>query len=191
MAGLEKTIAHHLHSEAEIAEKVTNLCSVKGVGLTTVAIVLGETNGFALMENIAQLVSYSGYDVVEDQSGNCIGKTKISKKGNPRVRRALYFPAITAVNCGVKPLYDLYHRTYKKHHIKMKSYVAVQKKLLILMYTFWKNNEAYVEVNPEKKPFESGLIKEIGDDKKRKFPTMGGEPQGKPPHKVTASFQME
>ena len=191
MVGLEKAIAHHLHSEAEIAEKVTNLCSIKGVGLTTVAIVLGETNGFALMENIPQLVSYSGYDVVEDQSGNRIGKTKISKKGNPRIRRALYFPAITAVNCGVKPLYDLYHRTYEKHHIKMKSYVAVQKKLLILIYTLWKNNEAYREIDPEKKASESGLIIESGNDKKRKFPTMGGEPQGKPPHKVTASFQME
>lgn len=170
MTGLEKAIASHLHSDPEIAEKVTNLCSIKGVGLTTVAILLGETNGFALMENSSQLVSYSGYDVVEDQSGNRIGKTKISKKGNPRIRRSLYFPAITAVSCEVKPLHDLFRRTHSKHHIKMKSYVAVQKKLLILIYTLWKKNEPYKETGRKKDYSESNGIRQTASDKKRRFP---------------------
>lgn len=191
MSGLEKAIVSHLHSDREIAEKVTNLCSIKGVGLTTVAILLAETNGFALMENISQLVSYSGYDVVEDQSGNRIGKTKISKKGNPRIRRALYFPAITAVSCQVKPLHELFYRTYSKHNIKMKSYVAVQKKLLILIYTLWKKNEPYQETEPIKEQSESDLIVQNVNNKERKFPTGGGEPQGKPPHEMAGSFQME
>lgn len=73
---------------------------IKGVAQTTLAVLLGETNGFALMENTSQLVSYAGYDVVEDQSGKRAGKTKISKKGNSRIRRALYFSAITAVAVG-------------------------------------------------------------------------------------------
>ena len=158
MTGLEKAISIHLQSDRNIAEKVTNLCSIKGVGLTTVAVLLGETNGFALMENVPQLVSYSGYDVVEDQSGNRIGKTKISKKGNPRIRRALYFPAITAVNCGVNPLHELFCRTYSKHRIKMKSYVAVQKKLLILIYTLWKKNEAYSEPEPKNELHKGDLV---------------------------------
>lgn len=188
---LEKAIVSHLNSDSDIARKVVHLCSIKGVGLTTIAIILGETNGFALMENIPQLVSYSGYDVVEDQSGNRIGKTKISKKGNSRIRKALYFPAITAVNCQVKPVYELFHRTYSKHRIKMKSYVAVQKKLLILIYTLWKKNEAYRETKPKNEQPKGDLITKVGSDKKRKFPTDGGEPQGKLPYEMAVSFQME
>lgn len=191
MKTLEAAIASHLRSEAQMGEKVAHLCSIKGVGLTTAAVILGETNGFALIENVSQLVSYSGYDVVEDQSGKRVGKTKISKKGNSRIRRALYFPAISAVGCGVKPLYELFHRTHGKHHIKMKSYVAVQKKLLILIYTLWKKNEPYREPGPESECLEkTQVIKTVGGQK-RKFPTNGREPQGKPPHKMAVSSQME
>ncbi|WP_115070945.1 IS110 family transposase [Synechococcus sp. UW179B] len=191
MGSLEKAIANHLMSDPDIADKVAHLCSIKGVGLTTVAVMLAETNGFALMENIPQLVSYSGYDVVEDQSGKRIGKTKISKKGNARIRKALYFPAITTVNCQVSPFYELFHRTHSKHHIKMKSYVAVQKKLLILMYTLWKKNEPYKEMVPKKEDAESGKIMQPENKIKRKFPTRGREPVGKLLHEVTISFEME
>ncbi len=192
IANLEKAIARHLQSDVEISEKVNNVCTIKGVAQTTLAVLLGETNGFALMENTSQLVSYAGYDVVEDQSGKRVGKTKISKKGNPRIRRALYFPAITAVGCGVTPLYDLFHRTHQKHHIKMKSYVAVQKKLLILIYTLWKKNEPYKEMGSESRHQTNGI--EMHSDltgEKRRFPAIGREPQGKPPYEMAVSSQME
>jgi transposase len=41
------------------------------------------------------------------------------------------------------PFVDLHKRTFEKHGLKMKSYVAVQKKLLVLIYALWKNNAAY------------------------------------------------
>ena len=192
MSKLEKAIAQHLQSDSEIAEKVHNLCSIKGVGLTTVAVILGETNGFALMENISQLVSYSGYDVVEDQSGNRVGKTKISKKGNPRIRRVLYFPAITAVSCGVPSLTGLFHRTLARHHIKMQSYVAVQKKLLILIYTLWKKNEPFKDMPRENVDAKSELIMQSEvNGEKRRFPAKGKEPQGKPPYEMAVSSQLD
>jgi len=192
MSGLQKAIVNHLHSDSVMAEKVNNLCSIKGVGLMSVAVLLGETNGFALMENISQLVSYCGYDVVEDQSGNRVGKTKISKKGNPRIRRMLYFPAITAVNCGVKPLHDLFHRTYDTHHIKMKSYVAVQKKLLILIYTLWKKNEPFKDLSHGMSNRENEMFHEsVMGIEKRRFPAKGREPLGQPPIELLAAFQVE
>ncbi len=52
------------------------ICDIKGVGTLTVATVVAEANGFDLIKNIPQLISYAGYDVVEDQSGKRIGKTK-------------------------------------------------------------------------------------------------------------------
>lgn len=94
---LETTVKNQLQSKTEIWEKVCNICTIKGVGLLTTAIVLSETNGFELFENAKQLVSYSGYDVIENQSGKHNGKTRISKKGNSRIRCAMFMPAFQAV----------------------------------------------------------------------------------------------
>jgi transposase len=97
IAETDKALEEHLYSKAEVAEKVKNLRAVKGVGILTIATILGETNGFSLFKSIPQLVSYAGYDVVENQSGNRVGKTRISKKGNSRIRRILHLPAFNVV----------------------------------------------------------------------------------------------
>jgi transposase len=140
---LDKAILTHIKSDKEVLEKVENICTMKGLGVLTTAVVLSETNGFALFNNYKQVVSYAGYDVVEAQSGTRVGKTKISKRGNSRIRRALYMPSLVVIQSEVKQFKDLYERTYKKHGIKMKSYVAVQKKLLLMIYYLWNKNEAY------------------------------------------------
>lgn len=93
-----------------------------------------DNHGRFYFSHIQQLVSYAGYDVIEAQSRTRVGKTKISKKGNSRIRIAMHMPSLVAIQCEVKPFKDLFDRTYKKHGIKMKSYVAVQKKSLIVIY---------------------------------------------------------
>ncbi|HLT41910.1 MAG TPA: IS110 family transposase [Sphingobacteriaceae bacterium] len=140
---LDKLNLKHIASNKEVADKVEKLCTIKGVGIRTVSTILAETNGFLLFKNSRQLVSFSGYDVVENQSGTHNGKTRISKKGNSHIRRILHLPAFSVVRWKVKPFEDLYERTLAKHGIKMKSFVAVQKKLLILIYSLWKKDEAY------------------------------------------------
>ena len=111
--------------------------------MLTIAVVLAETNGFALFKNYTQLLSYAGLDVVERESGTSSGKIEISKKGNGHLRRATFMPAFSAVRHKEKLLLDLFNRTYARHGIKMKSYVAVQKKLLVLIYHIWKKNEKF------------------------------------------------
>lgn len=96
--------------------------------MLTAATILAETNGFELFKKYKQLVSYVGFDVAERVSGTITGKTKISKNGNGHIRRALFMPAFVAVKHNEKPAVDLYNRTIEKHGIKMKTYVAVQKK---------------------------------------------------------------
>jgi transposase len=143
---LDKVIKSHIKSDEKVQEKVNNILLMKGLGVLTVATVLAETNGFELFNNYKQLVSYAGYDVIEAQSGTRVGKTKISKRGNSRIRRAMHMPSLVVIQCQVKPFKYLWDRTFAKHGIKMKSYVAVQKKLLVMIYHLWNKNEAY---NPE------------------------------------------
>jgi transposase len=142
----EAAITAHLNKDKEVAKLVEGITLIKGVGALTVAIILAETNGFALFKNIPQLVSFAGYDVVENQSGNHIGKTRISKKGNGHIRRCLHMPALAVIRYQQSPFIQLYNRTLQRHGIKMKSYVAVQKKLLVLIYVLWKKKEAYQAV---------------------------------------------
>ena len=88
---IEKKIITHLKSNKEIEDQVQNVLTVTGIGVVTLAILLAETNGFLLFKSTRQLVSFSGYDIVENQSGRHRGKTKISKKGNSHIRRSLFF----------------------------------------------------------------------------------------------------
>ena len=89
------------------------------------------------------MASYAGYDVVENQSGKHVGKTKISKKGNSRIRRILHMPAFNVVRFKEPTFVNLYERVFNNSKMKMKAYVAVQKKILLIIYTLWKNDQEY------------------------------------------------
>ena len=130
-----------------LKDKYDKISRIKGVGVLTFAVIVSETNGFALFDNQRQLVSYAGYDVIENQSGKRIGKTRISKRGNARIRRILHMPALCAVRYQEPVLKALYERIYQRSGVKMKGYVAVQKKLLCLIYALWKKDQAY---NPDR-----------------------------------------
>jgi transposase len=138
-----KEIESAVKANEEWARKVEQICAIKGVGVLTVAHVIAETNAFALFENQRQLVSYAGYDVVENQSGNRVGKTRISKRGNSRLRRAMYMSALQVVEYEQRPFVGLYERVYGRTKIKMKGYVAVQRSLLTVIYALWKKDEKY------------------------------------------------
>lgn len=177
-------IEQHVSSNQQVAEKVEKICKIKGLGILTVAVILAETNGFALFKNAPQLVSYAGYDVVENESGTHKGKTRISKKGNSRIRRALFMPALTVITYKQKPFIDLFERTFEKHRTKMKSYVAVQKKLLVLIYALWKNNAVFDVNHKNKHTKDQEQVLPLGsaaaaigngdDSEQKNSPTNGG-----------------
>lgn len=131
--------------DKELNSRINKLATIKGIGLMTIVTILAETMGFDQFHNAKQLVSYAGYDVVQRESGTSIkGKTKISKKGNRYIRNALYFPAMVA--CRYNPiLKETYIRIIEKKPSKMIGQVAIQRKLLILLYTLWKNDTEFIE----------------------------------------------
>lgn len=139
----EKEIEKTIISEEWLAEKVNKLITINGVGLLTLAIVIAETQGFALVSNRKQLASYAGYDVVQVESGTSVkGKTHISKKGNSRIRAALHFPALAASRYN-QELKEDYQRINIAKPSKMVGATALQRKLLLLIYTLWKNNDVF------------------------------------------------
>lgn len=140
---IEKELRQLVQQDEALQKKLAKLESIPGVGFITALTVVAETGAFALFGKRAQLVSYAGYDVVERQSGSSVlGKTRISKKGNRYLRRALHFPALTLIKYDEHHR-DLYERLFERTKIKMKGVVAVQRKLLTLMYTLWKTDAEF------------------------------------------------
>jgi transposase len=121
---LEKAIQDLIEGDTVLKAQVERLTAIKGLALLSVAVLIAETNGFENFVNQRQLVSYAGYDVVENQSGNRSGKTarrpgRISKKGNSRIRRILHMPAFNAVRFGEPTCQALYERVYQRTNTKM------------------------------------------------------------------------
>lgn len=142
-AEVKKEIEAKLLTDKTLKVKAGILRSIPGGGLLTVAIVLGETNGFELIRNKRQLVSYAGLDVREKQSGTSInGKARLSKKGIRHLRKALHMPALSALRCDDR-MKAVFTRLVGRHGIKMKAVVAIQRKLLEMIYTLWKTGEKY------------------------------------------------
>lgn len=129
-----------LKMDAELNSRIANLVTIPGVALITAATIVGETSGFDLIQSKKQLVSYAGLDVIEKQSGTSINaKKRISRKGNRRLRKCLYFPALTAIRHN-EQYKNHFAQLVSKHGIKMKAVVSVQRKLLVLVYSLWKTN---------------------------------------------------
>ena len=129
--------------DKEVKKSVELISSIPGVGTLTAVTVLAETNGFELIRNKRQLTSYAGFDVKEKLSGTSVkGKPKISKKGNRHLRKAMYMPALAAIRHNGR-FKTLFTRLVSRHGIKMKAAVAVQRKLLEMIYTIYKTKTAF------------------------------------------------
>jgi len=139
---IEKEIISIVDKDEKLKTKIGYLVSIPGVGLITAAIIVAETNGFAAFESIKQVTSYAGLDIKIAESGKWKGKSKISKKGNGHIRKALFMPALSKKKHD-KTTAMFYERLKEKKGNKMVAVVAVERKLLGLMFSLWKKEETY------------------------------------------------
>lgn len=140
---VKKDIKATVKKDPVLETKIRKLETIPGLGFETVVILVSETNGFALFKNLRQVISYAGLDVTHNESGMFKGKTRISKRGNSRIRQALYMPSLSACRAN-KPIKELYERIHDRNpDTKRKGVVAGMRKLLILCYALWTKNEEY------------------------------------------------
>ena len=139
---IEKEIKNFIDQDKKLKVKMKYLLSIPGVGLLTAATIVAETNGFAAFESIKQLTSYAGLDIRIAESGKWKGKSKISKRGNSHIRKALFMPSLSKIRCD-HPTKQFFERLKTKKGIGMVATVAVERKLLALMFSLWKKEEMY------------------------------------------------
>jgi transposase len=152
METIEKELRQLVGQDPALKDKIDQLASIPGIGFETALILACETNGFKLFGSIRQVVSYAGLDVSHEESGSFKGSSRISKRGNARIRQALYMPALSALQHN-EPIRELYGRICEKNPaLKQKGVVAAMRKLLVLSYVIWKKDEKYdreYEWNPK------------------------------------------
>ena len=140
---IKQEIAQFVKTDNELHKKINLITSIPGVGSLTAVIVIAETNGFELIRNKKQLVSFGGLDIIRKDSGTSVkGKPRISKKGNRHLRKAMHMPALTAIRNDER-FKTIFVRLVSKHGIKMKAAVAIQRKLLEMIYTIWATEKPY------------------------------------------------
>lgn len=129
--------------DQRMSKAVNDMQSIKCVGRKTAIMVLAETMGFHQMTNAKQVTSYAGLDVKKSQSGPVDKKGHMTKHGNAHLRGGLYFPAI--VGSWSNPhLMEDYNRICLSHpQSKNIALVALERKLLCLMYSIWKSGKQW------------------------------------------------
>jgi transposase len=96
----EALIRGHIDRHPRLKRQRELLDSIPGIGEATAAALLAEVPDMSQYRSARQVAAFAGLVPRERQSGSSVrGRVRLSKIGNARLRKALYFPAITALRC--------------------------------------------------------------------------------------------
>lgn len=121
------------------------LLSIRGLGVVSLAMCLGETGDPMRFDDARQMARLAGYNLVENSSGTNVSGTSISKRGRKNLRSVLYqiSMSMVATNPEMKQLYE-YLKTRKENPLKkLQALVVIGKKVLTLIFTLSKKKEYY------------------------------------------------
>ena len=139
----EESIRNHINSHPTLKRQSQLLDSIPGIAETTAALLLSEITDITQYRSARQVAAYAGLVPRERQSGSSVrGRTRLSKIGNARLRRALYFPAITALRCS--PFFQAWAEgLLKRGKSKMSVICAVMRKLIHVAYGVLKSGKEF------------------------------------------------
>lgn len=127
-----------------ILDKIKSpITTIPGIANVTAAVILGEIGDISRFSNASKLAAYAGIDASVSQSGNYISSNnKMSKRGSPYLRKALFQAALIAAFHD--PVFSAFYqkkRNEGKHHLT--AIGAVARKLCSTIFAVLKNNTDY------------------------------------------------
>jgi transposase len=138
----EKLIRKQIQNHPGLRADRDLLISIPGLGEARVARLMSEIN-FHQYENARQVAAFAGLVPRLRESGKSVrGRPRLSKMGMPRIRRSLYFPAITALRCN--PVIKAWaSRLRERGKCEMQIIGAVMRKLIHLAFGVLKSGKPY------------------------------------------------
>ena len=128
-----------------ILDKINSpITTVPGIGDVNAAVILGEIGDISRFSNASKLAAYAGIDASVSQSGEYQSKNnKMSKRGSPYLRKALFQAALIAAFHD--PVFSAFYQkkiSEGKHHLTAVG--AVARKLCNTTFAVLKNNTPYI-----------------------------------------------
>jgi transposase len=142
-ARLEKLITQQIRSHHQICRDHQLLCSIKGIGSLTAAILLAEMARPGQVERARQAAAHAGLTPRREQSGTSVRRKRgLGKEGNRYLRKALYMPALVAIKYNV-PLRHFACRLRAAGKPKMSIVCAVMRKLIHIAFGVLKHQKPF------------------------------------------------
>jgi transposase len=138
---LKKSVKEHLDNDPDLKGQAELLQTIPGIGEKTAALLLGEIE-FSRYESARQVAAYAGVTPSKAQSGTSLKQTKLSKLGNGRIRKGLYFPAIVARTHN-QIINDFASRLEKNGKTAMQIVCASMRKLLHIAFGVLKHKQPF------------------------------------------------
>lgn len=134
--------------EVEISKRLASFNSpiqtITGIGEILGAVIISEIGNINRFDSPDKLAAFAGIDPTVKQSGEFEGsKNKMSKRGSPYLRRAIWLASSVAIiyDPAIKAFYDK-KRSQGKHHYTALG--AVCKKMCNIIFAVLKSNKPYV-----------------------------------------------
>lgn len=125
------------------------ITTIIGIGETLGAVIISEIGDISRFDSAPKLVAFAGLDVSVSQSGQFVGtKNKISKRGSPYLRRAIWTAANRAAFAD--PALSEYYKSLRargKHHLTAVG--AVARKLCNIIFAVLRDNKPYSPALPK------------------------------------------
>ena len=161
-AALERT-AHAL-LEGRLDYQI--LRSVPGIGPIIALTILAEAGDLRRFHHERQFLKFCGLDLATAQSGAYRGRTQLSKRGNGRLRSALWMAATVAARMtenGFRRKFDRYvERDRTNADLKRKAYTACAAKLGRVVYGLIKHEQFYRAYHEDAVPVPDGRTRSDG-----------------------------
>lgn len=139
---IETDIQKQLDEDQGLQTQCHLLTSIIGIGKTSAVQVLAELPDLTTFSSSDELVAYAGLCPRQQQSGSQLNLSWLSKQGSAHLRKALYFPALTAKQHNPH-LRRFAQRLAEAGKAKMVVVAAVMRKLLVLIYAILKSGHPY------------------------------------------------
>ena len=127
----------------------TQITTIIGVGPILGSVILSEIGDISRFDSPDKLAAYAGIDPTIKQSGQFEGnQNKMSKRGSPYLRRALWLAASSAVlhDSAIRAFYDK-KKAQGKHHLTVMGYIC--RKMVNIIFAVLRNNKPYEPVMPK------------------------------------------
>lgn len=140
---LQRQVKNHIIENADLKRQKDLLVSIPGISDLTAASLLAEIGSFCSFDSARQVAAFAGLTPRQHCSGSSVrGKPRLSKIGNARIRKALYFPAMVALRFN-PVLQELSKRLKARGKCPMVIIGAAMRKLVHLAYGVLKTGRPF------------------------------------------------